>query len=45
MARKGRGQLSLIERLPDECGPIITWAATELQNRDAPRPRSTKSSS
>lgn len=34
MARKGRGQLSAIERLPEECGPIITWAATELQNRD-----------
>ncbi|RWE78534.1 MAG: DUF3486 family protein [Mesorhizobium sp.] len=34
MARKGRGQLSAIERLPDECSPIITWAATELQNRD-----------
>ncbi|MER9211587.1 DUF3486 family protein [Mesorhizobium sp. M0663] len=34
MARKGRGQLSAIERLPDECGPIITWAATALQDRD-----------
>lgn len=34
MARKGRGLLSAIERLPDECGPIITWAATELQNRE-----------
>ncbi|TIV30502.1 MAG: DUF3486 family protein, partial [Mesorhizobium sp.] len=34
MARKGRGQLSAIERLPEECGPIIAWAATELQNRD-----------
>ena len=34
MARKGRGQLSAIERLPEECGPIITWAATALQDRD-----------
>lgn len=34
MARKGRGQLSNIERLPEECGPIIAWAANELRDRD-----------
>ena len=32
--RKGRGQLSGIERLPDECQPVIAWAAQELQNRE-----------
>jgi hypothetical protein len=34
MAQKGRGQLSAIERLPKECQPIITWAATALQDRE-----------
>lgn len=32
MAR-GRGRLSQIELMPDECGPIIAWAADELQDR------------
>lgn len=35
MSRKGRGQLSGIERLPKpECDAIISWAAQELQNRE-----------
>lgn len=31
---KGRGRLSNIERLPEECGTIVAWAAAELQNRE-----------
>lgn len=31
---RGRGRLSGIELLPDECGQIIAWAADELQNRE-----------
>lgn len=34
MARKGRGQLSGIERLPPECDGIIAWAAGALQDRE-----------
>ncbi len=34
MARKGRGQLSAIERLPEECSPVIAWAADELRKRE-----------
>lgn len=34
MARKGRGWLSAIEKLPEECGDAIAWAARELQDRD-----------
>lgn len=34
MSRKGRGQLSAIERLPRECDSIIAWAASELQDRE-----------
>ncbi len=34
MARPGRGRLSGIEQLPEECGPIIAWAASELQDRE-----------
>lgn len=34
MSRKGRGQLSGIERLPEECTPVIVWAAQALQDRD-----------
>ncbi|MDG3580403.1 DUF3486 family protein [Rhizobium sp. YJ-22] len=34
MAR-GRGRLSNIELLPEECGPIVAWAAEMLQDRDA----------
>ncbi|CDP54055.1 hypothetical protein [Devosia sp. DBB001] len=33
-ARKGRGRLSGIERLPPECDEIITWAADQLKNRE-----------
>lgn len=31
---KGRGRLSLIDQMPDECDPIITWAASELSDRE-----------
>jgi len=31
---KGRGKLSAIDLLPDECEPIVNWAAHELANRD-----------
>lgn len=31
--RKGRGRLSSIDLLPEECDPIIVWAAGELSNR------------
>lgn len=34
MARKGRGQLSAIERLPPECDPIIEWAEEQLRDRE-----------
>ncbi len=30
----GRGRLNHIELLPDECGPIVSWAADALQDRD-----------
>jgi hypothetical protein len=30
----GRSRLSGIELLPEECQPIVAWAASELQNRD-----------
>lgn len=30
----GRSRLSGIELLPEECGPIVTWAADQLQDRD-----------
>lgn len=30
----GRGRLNHIELLPEECSPIVAWAASELQNRD-----------
>lgn len=30
----GRSRLSGIELLPEECAPIVAWAASELQNRD-----------
>ncbi len=30
---KGRGRLSGIELLPEECAPIVAWAAAELQAR------------
>lgn len=32
--RPGRSRLSGIELLPEECAPIVAWAAGELQNRD-----------
>lgn len=31
---KGRGRLSAIDLLPEECEPVITWAAQELTTRD-----------
>lgn len=31
---KGRGRLNNMELLPEECSPIVAWAASELQNRD-----------
>lgn len=31
---KGRGWLSSIDRLPDECSAIVTWASQELANLD-----------
>ena len=34
MSSKGRGWLSSIDKLPDECQPIVTWAASELANLD-----------
>lgn len=34
MSRKGRGQLSAIERLPPECDDIIDWAENELRDRE-----------
>lgn len=30
----GRGRLNHIELLPEECGPIVSWAADALQDRD-----------
>jgi cysteinyl-tRNA synthetase len=30
----GRGRLNNIELLPEECGPIVAWAADQLQARD-----------
>lgn len=30
----GRGRLNHIELLPEECGPIVAWAADALQDRD-----------
>jgi hypothetical protein len=29
-----RSRLSGIELLPDECGPVVAWAAEQLQDRD-----------
>lgn len=34
MTRKGRGWLSSIDMLPEECQPIVSWAAKELANMD-----------
>jgi hypothetical protein len=31
---KGRGWLSSIDKLPEECQPIVSWAAKELANMD-----------
>jgi hypothetical protein len=31
---KGRGWLSLIDKLPDECQGVVSWAAKELANMD-----------
>jgi hypothetical protein len=30
----GRGRLNYIELLPEECAPVVAWAAEELQKRD-----------
>ncbi len=32
MARKGRGRLSSIQLLPQECNQVVMWAAAELQD-------------
>jgi hypothetical protein len=37
MARKGRGRLSGIEQLPEDCSPAVAWAAAELQKRERPQ--------
>ncbi|MDH0908828.1 DUF3486 family protein [Rhizobium pusense] len=34
MSRKGRGWLSSIDKLPEECGQVVAWAAKELSDRD-----------
>ena len=34
MARKGRGRLSAIDLLPEECSEVISWAAEQLAGRD-----------
>ncbi len=34
MSAKGRGWLSSIDKLPEECQPIVSWAAKELANMD-----------
>lgn len=31
---RGRGRLTGLELLPEECGPVVAWAAEELKNRD-----------
>ncbi|PKR90879.1 hypothetical protein CXZ10_05895 [Pleomorphomonas diazotrophica] len=33
-ARAGRGRLSGIELLPEECSPVIAWAAEQLRDRN-----------
>lgn len=33
----GRGRLNGIELLPEECGPVVAWAAEALQDRDRPQ--------
>lgn len=30
----GRGRLSNIEMLPEQCAPVVAWAAAELQKRE-----------
>lgn len=37
MRRKGRGYLSEIERLPEECDEDIAWANEELRKRELPQ--------
>ena len=32
--RKGRGRLSKIDLLPEECDEVVSWAAKELASRD-----------
>lgn len=32
--RRGRGRLSAIDRLPEECDAAVAWAAQELSGRD-----------
>ncbi len=34
MAKKSRGRLNGIELLPEECGPLIAWAADQLKDRE-----------
>lgn len=33
----GRGRLNHIELLPEECAPVVAWAAAALQDRDRPQ--------
>lgn len=33
----GRGRLSNIELLPEECAHVVHWAALELQKRERPQ--------
>ncbi|WP_319519648.1 DUF3486 family protein [uncultured Martelella sp.] len=34
MTKRGRGRLSKIDLLPEECDDVVAWAAQELANRD-----------
>ncbi|RRY09019.1 DUF3486 family protein [Brucella anthropi] len=31
---RGRGRLTGLELLPEECGPVVAWAAEQLKDRD-----------
>ncbi len=34
MVKNGRGWISSIDKLPDECQPVVTWASQELSKMD-----------
>ncbi|TCT39612.1 DUF3486 family protein [Martelella mediterranea] len=36
MATRGRGRLSKIDLLPEECDDVVAWAAQEMADRDRP---------